>query len=299
MGQGIDEPVAVTFHGVRGSTPCSCPSQARYGGNTSCVTIERPGQPPLVLDLGTGVRMWGRSLSRDVPVEVHALVTHLHWDHVQGLPFFAPLLHPETSLSVYGPGDDDLPLVDAFGRFMTPPFFPVRSDQLPASVSFRDVRSESFSVAEAEVLARPVPHTGLTVGYRIAIDDVIIAYVPDHQQPLDDPLWVAPEVLELCQGADLLIHDAQFHRDSFEAKATWGHCTADYAVEVARQAEVSELVLFHHDPSHDDDFLDALTAEMQALTANDRFTVTSAREGLVLSLSGAGRSATVPAGSVG
>lgn len=299
MGIGSNDSVAVTFHGVRGSTPCSCPSQARYGGNTSCVTIEAPGQAPLVLDLGTGLRMWGRSLSRQRPIEVHALVTHLHWDHVQGLPFFAPLLHPETQLAVYGPGDDDASIEEAFSRFMTPPYFPVRSDQLPATVTFRDVRSETFNVAGAEVLARPVPHTGLTVGYRVSVQGVTIAYVPDHQQPLDDPTFVAPEVLELCAGADLLIHDAQFHRDSFAAKATWGHCTADYAVEVARQAEVSELVLFHHDPSHTDDFLDELTREMQELADGERFTVTAAREGLVLTPRAASRGATVPAGFTG
>jgi len=297
MATGTNDQVVVTFHGVRGSTPCSCPSQARYGGNTSCVTIEVAGQSPLVLDLGTGLRMWGKALSRETPIDAHALVTHLHWDHVQGLPFFAPLLHPETTLSVYGPGELDESIDEAFARFMAPPFFPVRSEQLPASVSFRDVRSGMMQIAGAEVMVRPVPHTGMTVGYRVTINGVVIAYVPDHQEPLDNPTFVAPEVLELCAGADILIHDAQLHRDSFAAKANWGHCTPEYALEVARQSGVESLVLFHHDPSHGDDFMDELVAEMQQLALGDSFSVTAAHEGLVLIRDAVDRDATVPAGA--
>jgi ribonuclease BN (tRNA processing enzyme) len=152
-------------------------------------------------------------------------------------------------------------LSDAFGEFMTPPYFPIRIDDLIGNVSFREVHNERLTVGEAVVTVRPVPHVGATNGYRVDWAGASVAYVSDHQQPRDDRSFVDEAVLELCDGVDLLIHDAQYTDDEFADRAHWGHCTIDYAIEVARQAKVRALALFHHDPSHHDDFLDGVAAD--------------------------------------
>lgn len=275
--------VNIAFHGVRGSTPCCCPTLQRYGGNTSCVSIESEDADPIVLDCGTGLRMFGASLA-DEPCHVHVLVTHLHWDHIQGLPFFTPLKFPGTRFSVYGPGENGETFGESFGRFMAPPFFPIESSHLPAEITFRDALHDEFELDGTEVMARPVPHTGTTAGYRVTRNGVSIAYVPDHQEPIDHPTHVAESVLELCRGVDVLIHDAQFTKDELAIKSDWGHATAEYAVEVARQAGAKTLVLFHHDPGHDDDMVDEIANRMIELTAGEPLEIIAAAEGLKLTL---------------
>ena len=275
--------INVAFHGVRGSTPCCCPTLQRYGGNTSCVSIEAEDADPIVLDCGTGLRMFGATLD-DGPVDVHVLVTHLHWDHIQGLPFFTQLKHADTTFNVYGPGEDGESMGESFARFMTPPFFPIETGHLPAAISFADALDGDFELDGAQIMARPVPHTGTTAGFRVTRNGVSVAYVPDHQQPLDDATVVAPSVLELCDGVDVLIHDAQFTPEEFEIKADWGHSTPEYAVEVARQAGVKTLVLFHHDPAHDDDTVDDIARRTAELAAEHGIEVIAAAEGLKLTL---------------
>lgn len=285
---GEENTIDVSFHGVRGSTPCSCPSMQRYGGNTSCVSIEGAGHDPVVFDMGTGLRPWGASMSPGDPVTVHALVTHLHWDHIQGLPFFTPLQADGTALHVYGPCDDGTSLADTFAKFMSPPYFPIEVADLPATVAFHDTHHDDFVIpgTEAtEIMVRPVPHCGKTNGYRVTRNGVSVAYVPDHQEPVGRPEHVDPAVLDLCRDVDLLIHDAQFWPHEFEAKSTWGHCTPQYAVEVAAQAGAKTLVLFHHDPGHSDDELDDMTEYVAALAAARGVrSVLCATEGLKLSI---------------
>ncbi len=255
-------PVAVSFHGVRGSTPCSCPTVQRYGGNTSCVSVETTDHDPIVLDLGTGLHPWGRVIEQHDALTVNALLTHLHWDHIQGLPFFLPLLRPQTTLNIYGSAEPPESLAEAFDRFVAPPFFPVRIADFSATVNFFDVCDSEFALDPASVMSRPVPHVGRTNGYRLTLHGFSIAYVPDHQQPIHDPCHVDDGVLELCDGADLLIHDAQLWPDELLMKQRWGHSTPEYALEVARQAEVETLVLFHHDPSHDDGSVDEMVQRL-------------------------------------
>ena len=256
------ETVVVSFHGVRGSTPCSCPTVQRYGGNTSCVSVETADQDPIVLDLGTGLRPWGQAMARHTGLTVNALVTHLHWDHIQGLPFFTPLLCPETTLNIYGSAEPPESLAEAFDRFIAPPFFPIRTADLPATINFHDVSNSDFALGLASVMSRPVPHVGDTNGYRLNLHGFSIAYVPDHQEPIHDPTFVDDGVLELCDGADLLIHDGQLWPDELMAKQCWGHSTPEYALEVARQTGVETLVLFHHDPAHDDASVDEMVQRL-------------------------------------
>ena len=254
----------MTFFGVRGSTPCPCAANQRYGGNTACVVVEAPGADPIVLDLGTGLRFYGETITGDEPFRGSALVTHLHWDHVQGLPFFAPLHRPGARLDIYGPPQPGLGMEAAFDTFMGPPYFPVGIADLAGDVSFHDVVDTDVVIGDAKVRVRNVPHVGLTNGYRVDLDGVSVAYLSDHQQPLDGGLAIADSVLDLCDGADLLIHDAQYTVDEVTQKAHWGHCTIDYAVNVARESGARRLALFHHDPTHDDGTLDRLAAQARA-----------------------------------
>lgn len=186
-----------------------------------------------------------------------ALLTHLHWDHLIGLPFFAPLLRPGATLDVYGPLQEGQSIQEVVDQVVKPPFFPVQVEELHGSVTFHDVAEGQMTIGSATVSVRQVPHVGSTLGFRIDAGGVSVAYLSDHQAPLD-MLAVAPAVLELCDGADLVIHDAQYTDDEFAAKADWGHSTPAYAVHVAAEAGARTLALFHHDPIHDDDQIDRL-----------------------------------------
>jgi phosphoribosyl 1,2-cyclic phosphodiesterase len=260
--------ISVTFHGVRGSTPCAGPQYARYGGQSSCVALQAPEQLPIIFDLGTGLRQYGLGCTETF--HGTALLSHLHWDHVQGLPFFTPLHQPGATLDVFGPRQHEGPLGDVFTQLMRPPFFPIRPDELTGDVRFHGTADDDFPVGLAKVRSRWVRHVGATLGFRVEWNGTSVAYLPDHgpgTTPAHADDYVPPEVLELCDGVDLLIHDAQHTRDEYEAKRHWGHCTVDYAVLVAREAGARKLALFHHDPLHGDDDMDVIGREAADLAA--------------------------------
>lgn len=280
----------MTFYGVRGSCPCSGPEIARYGGATSCVAISRgvPGEPPLILDLGTGSRQLGHELLRNAGEppypELYAVTTHLHFDHIQGLPFFQPVLCDGATLDIYGPPQEGESLGDAFAAVLRPPYFPVELVHLPAELRFHEVGDDRLTLGPFEVLVRLIPHVGATCGYRVEADGLVVAYLSDHQAPRS-LTGVADSVLELCDGADLLIHDAQYTVEEFRAKEHWGHSTIGYALAVAREAGAKRLALYHHDPTHSDDFLDAAAKEAAELAAGDGIDIVMSSEGLSVSLS--------------
>lgn len=276
----------VTFHGVRGSTPCQSEEIQRYGGNTSCVSIDAPGQAPLLLDMGTGMRYFGKTWPDDQLFRGHCLLSHLHWDHVQGLPFFSPLLQQGSSLDVYGPAQTDgRSLDDVVSYTIRPPLFPVSVDELPGDVRFHDTADAEFSIGGFNVMSRLIPHLGPTLGFRVEFDGRAVAYLSDHQQPFDGSMSAAQGPLDLIDGVDLLIHDSQYTPKEFAAKSTWGHCTIEYAVWLACQGRVKQLALFHHDPSRRDDDLDVLLECAAQLGASNGVKVIAAAEGLTVDLS--------------
>jgi phosphoribosyl 1,2-cyclic phosphodiesterase len=245
--------------------------------------VEADPDFPLLLDLGTGLSRLAASAPLPSPFRATALVSHLHFDHVQGLPFFPPTDAPGSIIDIYGPAQDDVSLGEAFSHFIRPPYFPIPLSRFGAGISFREVLEDEFSLGRATVKVRPVPHLGPTVGYRIDCDGASVAYVSDHQVP-PDQTSVAPSVLELCEGVDLLIHDAQYTRAEFPRKALWGHSTVDYAVLVAKEAGARRLCLFHHDPARTDDQLDALVVAARAAVGNGLEDVFAASEGLTVEL---------------
>jgi phosphoribosyl 1,2-cyclic phosphodiesterase len=275
----------VTFHGVRGSTPCHSADITKYGGNTSCVSIAVPGHEPLLFDLGTGLRYFGATQPLDGSFRGTCFVSHLHWDHTQGLPFFTPMLRDGAVLDVYGPVQDDgRSIGDVFAATIRPPLFPIGIDMFPGTFRFHDVGDDEFRVGDVKVMSRIVPHVGATVGYRLEWDGRTVAYISDHQQPFDGSFRATEGVMDLVRGVDLLIHDSQYTQEEFAQKYNWGHCTVEYAVWLAVHAKVGKLALFHHDPTRDDDALDALHACSAKVGRLAGVEVMTAREGLVVDL---------------
>jgi phosphoribosyl 1,2-cyclic phosphodiesterase len=281
--------VRVTFFGVRGSCPCSSDQQRRYGGNTSCVLVEVGGAPPLIIDLGTGLRALGGHLASQSeagePFRATALLSHLHYDHVLGLPFFSPLRSDDAVLEVFGPAQDAGPLDQVLAGIVQPPFFPIRMGQFQGELRFHDLEgTEQFAVGEALVTARRIPHIGTTLGFRIEADGATVAYLSDHQAPADGRT-VDDRVRTLCEGADLVIHDAQYSTAEFATLADWGHSTVEYAVHVATVSGARRLALFHHDPAHTDGDIDTMLAHARCLADGaDAPEVSAAAEGVTIEL---------------
>jgi phosphoribosyl 1,2-cyclic phosphodiesterase len=278
--------------GVRGSCPCAGDRYRRVGGNTSCVLVSVDGEPPLVLDLGTGLRALGDALEPQLrregrPLRASALLTHLHLDHILGLPFLGPLHDPGAHLSVYGPSQDtaqEVALKDMLAAAVQPPFFPVHMADFTAEIDVRGLGDEDLAIGGVTVKARRVPHPGNTLGFRVEADGNSVAYIPDHQAPLDRN-GVPDGVRELCEGADLVLHDAQYTDEEFAAKSGWGHSTVAYAVHVAAEAGARRLLLFHHDPSHADRDVGLLLRSARRLPEARRVDdVSAAAEGMTVNL---------------
>ncbi|MGH2466159.1 MAG: MBL fold metallo-hydrolase [Candidatus Limnocylindrales bacterium] len=256
----------VTIWGSRGSIASAGPETDGYGGNTACVTVEAPGDVVIVLDAGSGLRRAGKLLAGDGRI-VHLLITHLHMDHIQGLGFFRPLFEAGREVHVWGPPSTTESLRQRLGRYLSPPLFPVRLRDVPATVTFHDARTDVWRLGGFGVRAATIIHPGPTVGYRIASGGHALAYLPDHEPALGGvhaaAEWTSGH--DLAAGVDLLIHDAQYTPDEYAERLGWGHSTVGHAAALADQAGARRLLLFHHEPDHDDATIDGMVAEAKAL----------------------------------
>ena len=282
----------VKVWGARGSIPTPGPDTMRYGGNTSCVQVTLSDGTVVVLDAGTGIRTMGLALGVvDRPMTI--LLTHLHLDHIQGLMFFAPCFHPDSEIVIWGPPASDAPLLDRIARYISAPLSPVEVRELPCRVSFCEVQTSEWQIGPANVHALAVSHRGPTLGYRIEDGDVTLAYIPDHEPALGAAIetledeWISG--LDLARGADLLIHDAQYTDAEYPDHLGWGHSSLSDALAFGARAQAARMLLFHHEPLHDDATLDALGAEARRrwqVLGGDPRQIAMAQEGTELVVSG-------------
>ena len=269
----------IEFWGVRGSIASPGPDTASVGGNTSCVAL-RCGTTHIILDAGTGLRGLGDSKLaelRGAPLEATLLLSHFHWDHIQGLPFFVPAYLPSTKLTIVGATNGVMSLEETLTHQMQAPVFPVRLDELRAELTLKDIRAGvPFAVGDATVRAIKLNHPGGVHAYRIDHGGRSVVYATDteHYECSD------PALVTLAEGADVLIYDAQYTPEEYPSKVGWGHSTYAAGAEVARRAGVGELVLFHHDPRRKDDAVVELEARAQKLFPRS----VAAREGMKITL---------------
>ena len=256
--------------GTRGSIAAAGPETIRYGGDTSAVAVRSADNRLIVLDGGSGLRPIE---TEDVSERIDILLSHLHMDHVQGLPFFAPLLDPEREVHVWGPVSTTRTLRQRLARYLSPPLFPVRVRDL-SNVIFHDVVPGRFQLGSIEVSADLISHPGSTLGYRLVENGATITYLPDHEPAFGarpfpgEPEWTSG--YDLARGADVLIHDAQYDDDEYRERVGWGHSSTSHLAAFAEMTEVERLVTFHHDPAHTDDMLDILHDRLESLLGDTR-----------------------------
>jgi phosphoribosyl 1,2-cyclic phosphodiesterase len=272
--------------GCRGSVAAPGEETVRYGGNTSCVEVRLASGHVLVLDAGTGMRPLGAALDLTDVTELHILLTHLHLDHLQGLGFFKPLFQPGLDVHIWGPPSPVQSLAERIAIYLSPPLFPVRLADLPARVTFHDAPEAPVRIGSAEVRAGRVTHQGPTVGYRVEEGGCGFAYLPDHEPALGGRLADQPDSwisgYDLVRDVDVLFHDAQYLDSEYPRHIGWGHSAIGDTLEFATRARVGKLVLFHHDPYHTDDDLEAMLADARTTRALPDNWVSLAHEGMTL-----------------
>ncbi|HSF44383.1 MAG TPA: MBL fold metallo-hydrolase [Chitinophagaceae bacterium] len=273
----------VSLKGVRGSIPTTGADTAYFGGHTSCITVEENGWM-LVLDGGSG--MPGVSLPKTTK-RVDILLTHLHLDHLQGLGFFRPLFDPSMEVHIWGPASATQSLYSRISRYLSPPLFPVLIRELPCKLTMHDIANSSFEIGPFSIDSRYVIHPGPTIGYRIRVNDSVLAYIPDHEPALGpsgiipDNKWVSG--FDLVFEADLLLHDGQYTTQEYKARIGWGHSSMEDTIKLASLSGVKRLLLTHHDPSHTDTQLNEIYAGLLR-TNGDHLSFDMAREGMEIEL---------------
>jgi phosphoribosyl 1,2-cyclic phosphodiesterase len=295
----------VKFWGVRGSIPTPGPTTVHYGGNTSCVEVRADGQI-IILDAGTGVRLLGRHLEAEfdhAPLDATLLLTHTHWDHIQGLPFFMPVYKPQNHLRILGYEGARHGLEVVLAGQMESPFFPVGLGEVPANVRIEELKGMSFHIGPVRVQTAFANHPANCVGYRLFASDGSVAFFPDNELPPAP----APgrgtagraggclpavartphrQMVRFLRGTDVLIMDTQFDADEYLRHTGWGHGCVDAVVALAMEADVKKLFLFHHDPNHDDAKVSRMLVHARKLVAAQKgaLRVEAAREGMTVEL---------------
>src|SRR5262245_16409995 len=266
------ERMRVRFFGTRGSIATPGPSTLRYGGNTSCVEVRSNADTLIIVDMGTGAAVLGRELAaRGGPLRGHILISPTHWDHIQGLPFFPPLLAPGNEWDIYAPRGFGRTLRDTLAGQMQDTYFPVSLEQLGATIRYHDLVEGHLRIGDVEVGSRYLNHGALTLGYRLEADGVAVVYACDHEPHSRLLATGAGDIsgedrrhAEFLAGADLVVHDAQYLASEYSQKCGWGHSTVEYALAVARSAGVKQLALTHHDPRRDDAAIDDLVQSLHS-----------------------------------
>ncbi len=272
----------VRFWGVRGSIAVPGPDTVRYGGNTPCVEMQVAGQR-LIFDGGTGLRVLGKTLTGQSPIQAHLFFSHSHWDHIQGFPFFTPAYIPGNCFHIYGPATyNGYSIKQSLTKQMLDPNFPVPLQIMRADLHFHDLTAgEKIMLGDITVETGSLNHPNYALGYRVSWQGKTVVYASDTEHYPDR---LDRSVVHLARDADILIYDANYTDEEYYDPVTprqgWGHSTWQAGVEVAKAARVRQLVLFHHDASHDDAFLDGIEAQVRQVLPNSVL----AREGMVLQL---------------
>jgi phosphoribosyl 1,2-cyclic phosphodiesterase len=272
---------------VRGSIATPGATTVRYGGNTSCIEY-RSGGEIIILDAGTGLRALGQALLKEFkgkPLNLTLLLTHTHWDHIQGLPFFAPIYNPRCRLRILGCEGARKGLVAALTGQMESTYFPVPFAKLPSNIEIEELKDFNFDIGPVLVRAQRANHPGMCVGYRLFSPDGIITFFPDVEPRAGG---VDRAMVEFLRDADVMIHDSQYDRAEYKKHIGWGHGCVDDSVALALQAGVKQLCLFHHDPDHDDKRMDEFVKHARQVVAKrkSKMKVDAAREGMVIQLGG-------------
>jgi ribonuclease BN (tRNA processing enzyme)/DNA-binding response OmpR family regulator len=286
--------VRVKFWGTRGSIAKPGPTTLRYGGNTSCVELRSERGTLVVVDCGTGAHGLGEHLLRSGggPVDGHIVFSHTHWDHIQGLPFFAPLFRPGNTWHIYGPRGLEHSIRETLSGQMEYSYFPITPDQMNATVHYHDLVEGTFEIDDIRVVTHYLNHPALTLGYRFEVDGAAVVYASDHE-PHDRGLAAGGDLttshgdaghLDFLRNADLLVHDTQYLAAEYPTRVGWGHSTVEYVVDAACQAGVGRLAVYHHDPGRTDDAVDDLLvlARARVAAAGSDVEVVAAAEGLEL-----------------
>ena len=292
-------PTRLKFWGTRGSISVPGPGTLRYGGNSTCVEVRADGQI-IVLDAGSGIRSLGIALEKEFqsqPIRLSLLITHAHWDHIQGLPFFAPAYEKKNEIRVRGYDGVDMSFGEIMAEPMKAPFFPIAMRELSARVDIKKLTEMEFSCGKVQVRARFVNHPGICAGYRLFTSAGSIAFLPDHEpyrflhsargndmSPEQAKKTATEEriaLVEFLRGSDILILDAQYTDTEYESHVGWGHGSVSSSVSLALDAKVRRLLLFHHDPSHDDAMVDTMVNDARRLIRENGkdLEVDGAREG--------------------
>jgi CheY-like chemotaxis protein len=284
----------IRFWGTRGSIPKPGPATVRYGGNTSCVEVRADGTL-IVLDCGTGAHELGQQLvaAHPGPMRGRLLITHTHWDHIQGFPFFAPLFVAGSEWDVYAPRQMGRTLEEILGRQMHRTYFPVPLGELAATIRYHELTEGAFDLDGVRVTTRYLNHPAPSLGYRLESNGVVVVYATDHEPHSRHHPGATGEAapvhredarhIEFLAGADLVIHDATYTLEEYPARLSWGHTPAEWAVDFAVAAHARRLALFHHEPSRSDRAIDQLLATCrQRLPARDAPEIFAAAEGQYL-----------------
>jgi phosphoribosyl 1,2-cyclic phosphodiesterase len=292
------QPCWFKFWGVRGSIPTPGKSTIYYGGNTSCIEMRADGEI-IVLDAGTGIRPLGLELTEEFkgkPLDITLLISHTHWDHIQGFPFFMPAYNAANKLRILGYEGARAGLATTFAGQMESPYFPIALQQMPGHIVINELKDLKFNVGKVHVQACFLNHPGICVGYRLFTSGGSVAYLPDtepygHRHLGDSPdktPVLETELIDFITGVDALILDSQYTDDEYEKHISWGHGCVRDSVILALKAKVKTLYLFHHDPDHNDDFVNRMLAAARKLATGQggRLKIEAAREGEQVLLGG-------------